>query len=143
MRRVLTLQNVPSAVAVHVLAPRQSERVLDMCAAPGGKATGLALLMCAHAADGGCGGGGGGGGGGGEAAIDAGGGSVLALDRLAARLEAKDALVARLGLGGVVRTRCLDATDMCGRVALSVPRGRSDGRVWTIVRVSQSQFSLK
>ena len=53
MRRVLTLQNVPSAVAVHVLAPRQSERVLDMCAAPGSKATGLALLMCAHAADGG------------------------------------------------------------------------------------------
>ena len=124
MPHVLTLQNVPSAVAVHVLAPRRGERVLDMCAAPGGKATGLALLMCAHAA--GQGGGGGGGSGGGDAALDAGGGSVLALDRSAARVAAMDALVARLGLGGVVRTRCLDAT-AAPKVLLGGGGGGSDG----------------
>ncbi|EFN59890.1 hypothetical protein CHLNCDRAFT_132901 [Chlorella variabilis] len=39
------LQNVCSLVAAHVLAPRPGARVLDMCAAPGGKTTALAQLM--------------------------------------------------------------------------------------------------
>ncbi|KAM9308742.1 tRNA (cytosine(72)-C(5))-methyltransferase NSUN6 [Gastrophryne carolinensis] len=39
------LQNLPSAVVSHVLNPQPGERVLDMCAAPGGKATHIAALM--------------------------------------------------------------------------------------------------
>ena len=39
------LQNLPSLVAAYVLAPAPGSRVLDMCAAPGGKATALAQLM--------------------------------------------------------------------------------------------------
>ena len=39
------LQNVCSLVAAHVLAPTPGARVLDMCAAPGGKTTALAQLM--------------------------------------------------------------------------------------------------
>ncbi|XP_072010299.1 tRNA (cytosine(72)-C(5))-methyltransferase NSUN6 isoform X2 [Engystomops pustulosus] len=39
------LQNLPSAVVSHVLHPRPGERVLDMCAAPGGKTTHIASLM--------------------------------------------------------------------------------------------------
>ncbi|XP_035688833.1 tRNA (cytosine(72)-C(5))-methyltransferase NSUN6-like isoform X1 [Branchiostoma floridae] len=39
------LQNLPSTVAGHVLDPQPGERVLDMCAAPGGKTTHLATLM--------------------------------------------------------------------------------------------------
>lgn len=39
------LQNLPSIVAAHVLDPQQGERILDMCAAPGGKTTAIAILM--------------------------------------------------------------------------------------------------
>nr|DBA25177.1 TPA: hypothetical protein GDO54_012737 [Pyxicephalus adspersus] len=39
------LQNLPSAVVSHVLNPQPGERVLDMCAAPGGKTTHIASLM--------------------------------------------------------------------------------------------------
>ncbi|WVZ93309.1 hypothetical protein U9M48_039298 [Paspalum notatum var. saurae] len=39
------LQNLPSIVAAHVLDPQPGERVLDMCAAPGGKTTAIAILM--------------------------------------------------------------------------------------------------
>ncbi|XP_056869643.1 tRNA (cytosine(72)-C(5))-methyltransferase NSUN6 isoform X1 [Takifugu flavidus] len=39
------LQNLPSVVAGHVLGPRPGERVLDMCAAPGGKTCHIAVLM--------------------------------------------------------------------------------------------------
>ncbi|KAG0580762.1 hypothetical protein KC19_4G197400 [Ceratodon purpureus] len=39
------LQNLPSVVAAHVLDPQPGERILDMCAAPGGKTTGIATLM--------------------------------------------------------------------------------------------------
>lgn len=39
------LQNLPSIVAALTLAPRPGAAVLDMCAAPGGKATLLAQLM--------------------------------------------------------------------------------------------------
>ncbi|KAL5989974.1 hypothetical protein ACLOJK_010869 [Asimina triloba] len=39
------LQNLPSIITVHVLDPQQGERILDMCAAPGGKTTAIAILM--------------------------------------------------------------------------------------------------
>ncbi|CAD7703200.1 unnamed protein product [Ostreobium quekettii] len=39
------LQNLPSFIAAKVLAPRPGWRVIDMCAAPGGKTTAIAALM--------------------------------------------------------------------------------------------------
>ncbi|KAK8937141.1 hypothetical protein KSP39_PZI012379 [Platanthera zijinensis] len=39
------LQNLPSIVAAHVLEPQEGEQILDMCAAPGGKTTAIAMLM--------------------------------------------------------------------------------------------------
>ncbi|XP_015270096.1 PREDICTED: putative methyltransferase NSUN6 isoform X2 [Gekko japonicus] len=39
------LQNLPSSVVSYVLNPQPGERILDMCAAPGGKTTHLATLM--------------------------------------------------------------------------------------------------
>ncbi|KAL2645336.1 hypothetical protein R1flu_012923 [Riccia fluitans] len=39
------LQNLPSIVAVRVLDPKSGERILDMCAAPGGKTTAIGILM--------------------------------------------------------------------------------------------------
>ncbi|XP_049420668.1 tRNA (cytosine(72)-C(5))-methyltransferase NSUN6 isoform X1 [Epinephelus fuscoguttatus] len=39
------LQNLPSVVVGHVLRPRPGERILDMCAAPGGKTCHIAALM--------------------------------------------------------------------------------------------------
>ncbi|NWH81710.1 NOP2 methyltransferase, partial [Piaya cayana] len=41
----LFLQNLPSVVVSHILNPQPGERILDMCAAPGGKSTHLAALM--------------------------------------------------------------------------------------------------
>jgi len=39
------LQNLPSIIAVDMLGPEPGERVLDMCAAPGGKTTHIAQRM--------------------------------------------------------------------------------------------------
>ncbi|KAI3355331.1 hypothetical protein L3Q82_018183, partial [Scortum barcoo] len=39
------LQNLPSVVVGHVLGPRPGERILDMCAAPGGKTCHIAALQ--------------------------------------------------------------------------------------------------
>ncbi|XP_069504689.1 tRNA (cytosine(72)-C(5))-methyltransferase NSUN6 [Ambystoma mexicanum] len=41
----LFLQNLPSVIVGHVLNPEPGERILDMCAAPGGKTTHIATLM--------------------------------------------------------------------------------------------------
>lgn len=79
------LQNLPSIVAALVLAPQPGWRVLDMCAAPGGKATLLAQLM-------------------------QGKGSVVALDRSHAKAEDVRALALELGCNDVVQAYKLDAT---------------------------------
>lgn len=39
------LQNLPSIVTAHALDPQQGERILDLCAAPGGKTTAIAIIM--------------------------------------------------------------------------------------------------
>ncbi|KAJ4839347.1 rRNA (cytosine-C(5))-methyltransferase nop2c [Turnera subulata] len=39
------LQNLPSIITAHALDPQRGERILDMCAAPGGKTTAVAILM--------------------------------------------------------------------------------------------------
>ncbi|XP_062105721.1 rRNA (cytosine-C(5))-methyltransferase NOP2C [Humulus lupulus] len=39
------LQNLPSIIAAHALDPKKGERIIDMCAAPGGKTTAIAILM--------------------------------------------------------------------------------------------------
>ncbi|KAK9284762.1 hypothetical protein L1049_023939 [Liquidambar formosana] len=39
------LQNLPSIITAHALDAQQGERILDMCAAPGGKTTAIAILM--------------------------------------------------------------------------------------------------
>ncbi|KAL3502535.1 hypothetical protein ACH5RR_036984 [Cinchona calisaya] len=39
------LQNLPSIIAACALDPQRGERILDMCAAPGGKTTAIAILM--------------------------------------------------------------------------------------------------
>ncbi|PNI30454.1 NSUN6 isoform 8 [Pan troglodytes] len=43
--RYLFLQNLPSALVSHVLNPQPGEKILDLCAAPGGKTTHIAALM--------------------------------------------------------------------------------------------------
>ncbi|GER54039.1 ribosomal RNA small subunit methyltransferase B [Striga asiatica] len=39
------LQNLPSIITAHALDPQEGERLFDMCAAPGGKTTAIAILM--------------------------------------------------------------------------------------------------
>ncbi|KAL6506785.1 hypothetical protein OROHE_022222 [Orobanche hederae] len=39
------LQNLPSIITAHALDPQEGEKILDMCAAPGGKTTAVAILM--------------------------------------------------------------------------------------------------
>jgi 16S rRNA (cytosine967-C5)-methyltransferase len=74
-----------AAMAVsRVLAPRAGERVLDLCAAPGGKTTHLAALM--H-----------------------GSGHVVAVERHAGRADALRRTAGRMGAGEVVEVRTGDA----------------------------------
>jgi 16S rRNA (cytosine967-C5)-methyltransferase len=80
----LTVQDEASQLVGALVDPRPGERILDVCAAPGGKATALAERL-------------------------AGEGEVLALDRHERRLELVDRQARRLGIGNL---RCLprDAT---------------------------------
>ena len=79
------VQDAASQAVVRLVGARPGERILDACAAPGGKALALA-----------------------DAVGD--GGGVVAADRSADRLAAKDAERRRLG-GGPVAARIADATE--------------------------------
>lgn len=83
-----TVQDEASQLVVEMLGASESDRVLDVCAAPGTKATAIAEVL-------------------GE------GGEVLALDRHAERLKLVARAVRRLGLEGV-RTITRDATRPLG-----------------------------
>jgi len=67
------VQGEASAMVAHLLAPKPHDRVVDLCAAPGGKSTHLAALMGDR-------------------------GEVLAFDRNAARLKLVEDNASRLGL---------------------------------------------
>eukprot|EP00854_Cymbomonas_tetramitiformis_P018076 gene18076-21531_t len=81
---LMYLQNFPSIVTAHVLGPQAGERILDMCAAPGGKASHLAALL-------------------------RGTGEVVALDRSASKVAEIRQLAARLNLRNL-SAYCCDAT---------------------------------
>lgn len=74
-------QEEASMLPVRLLDPRPGERVLDLCAAPGGKTAQLALAV-------------------GDA------GTVVANDKVVSRLRALRATLDRLGLANVSVTRC-------------------------------------
>ncbi|MEB3241969.1 MAG: methyltransferase domain-containing protein, partial [Synechococcus sp.] len=103
-----------------LLDPQPGQRVLDACAAPGGKATHLAELMADQ-------------------------GEVLALDRAPARLEQVQANAERLGLR-CIRTEAADATALeafepegFDRVLLDVPCSG----LGTLARHVDARWSLK
>jgi 16S rRNA (cytosine967-C5)-methyltransferase len=82
-----------AAMAVaRILDPRPGERVLDLCAAPGGKTTHLAALM-------------------------EGRGVVVAVERHAGRAQALARTAARMGADGVVEVRTGDAAEPLQDVA--------------------------
>ena len=78
-------QSRASQRVARALDPRPGERVLDLCAAPGGKTTHLAALM--------------------------GSGSIVAVERHEARAAQLTRTVARLRADGIVRVDHADATD--------------------------------
>jgi len=80
----LFAQHLPSALASHVLAPGPEDRVLDMCAAPGGKTTHISTLMGNS-------------------------GSVIALERSKTRCQILRENVARWGADNV-EVRAMDAS---------------------------------
>lgn len=81
---LFTVQDESSQLASLFLAPLPGERVLDLCAAPGGKATHLAQLMENR-------------------------GALLACDRDGRKLGRIEETAARLGLG-IIDTKALDAS---------------------------------
>ncbi|XP_051007243.1 tRNA (cytosine(72)-C(5))-methyltransferase NSUN6 [Acomys russatus] len=80
----LFLQNLPSAVVAHVLNPQPGEKILDLCAAPGGKTTHIAALMQDR-------------------------GEVIALDKILTKVEKLKQNASLLGLHSI-RAFCFDAT---------------------------------
>ncbi|XP_017829578.3 tRNA (cytosine(72)-C(5))-methyltransferase NSUN6 isoform X1 [Callithrix jacchus] len=82
--RYLFLQNLPSAVVTHVLNPQPGEKILDLCAAPGGKTTHIAALMHDQ-------------------------GEVIALDKIFNKVEKIQQNASLLGLNSI-RAFCFDGT---------------------------------
>ncbi|CAH9116236.1 unnamed protein product [Cuscuta europaea] len=83
------LQNLPSIVAAHALDPQPGERILDMCAAPGGKTTAIAILMKDQ-------------------------GEIIAADRSHNKVLDIKKLVAEMGLNCITTCK-LDALKACRR----------------------------
>lgn len=80
------LQNLPSMLCAHIIRPEKHARVLDMCAAPGGKTTHIASLMCNT-------------------------GQVIAIDRTQSKVDQIDSLAKQLGLSNIV-TYVYDSTKL-------------------------------
>ncbi|XP_042636278.1 tRNA (cytosine(72)-C(5))-methyltransferase NSUN6 [Orycteropus afer afer] len=80
----LFLQNLPSTVVSHVLNPQPGEKILDLCAAPGGKTTHIAALMHDQ-------------------------GEVIALDKISNKVEKIKQNALLLGLNSI-RAFCFDGT---------------------------------
>lgn len=83
-RGLFTVQSLSSVIAIQALSPLPGSRVLDMCAAPGGKTTMMAEMMT-------------------------GSGHITACDIHEHRLELIEATAARLGID-IIETRQLDGT---------------------------------
>jgi 16S rRNA (cytosine967-C5)-methyltransferase len=81
---LFTVQDESSQMAAILLAPQPGERVLDLCAAPGGKTTHLAQIMDNR-------------------------GAILACDAAPRKLELVEETAARLGIG-IIKTTPLNAT---------------------------------
>ena len=81
---LFTVQDESSQMAAILLAPQPGERVLDLCAAPGGKTTHLAQLMDNR-------------------------GAIFACDAAPRKLELVEETAARLGIG-IIATTPLNAT---------------------------------
>jgi 16S rRNA (cytosine967-C5)-methyltransferase len=92
-----TVQDEASQLVVALLDPQPGERVLDLCAAPGGKTTAIAERVGPS-------------------------GSVVAVDRNTRRLDLVQRAVRRLGLTGI-RTVARDATRSLAEIA---PEGGFD-----------------
>jgi 16S rRNA C967 or C1407 C5-methylase (RsmB/RsmF family) len=82
--KILFPQNFPSLLVGHILNPNKTDRVLDMCSAPGGKATHAAILMGKE-------------------------GKVVALERSGRRASQMNRLVEANGLTGRVEVIHTDA----------------------------------
>lgn len=83
----IVAQSRAAMLVSHVLGPRRGERVLDLCAAPGGKSTHIAALM------------------GGE-------GEVIAVEAHPGRAKALRETVQRMGAERVVSVECADAATL-------------------------------
>ena len=96
---MFTIQDESAALPCQLLAPRPSDRVIDLCAAPGGKTTNLAEIMNNQ-------------------------GEVVAIDKYEAKLKMIQASCDRLGLKNVV-LRAADASALeagvADRVLLDAP----------------------
>ena len=96
----LYVQSLPSLVVAHVLAAQPGERVLDMCAAPGSKATHVATNFLSGGGDASGGGGGG----------DASGSVLVACERNHGKLAKMRELCETLGVASTVQCVRADST---------------------------------
>jgi 16S rRNA C967 or C1407 C5-methylase (RsmB/RsmF family) len=104
---LLMVQSLPSLLVSHILAPQPGERVLDMCASPGGKTTHVATLMQNK-------------------------GLLVALDRTQSKIDDIYQLATRLGLhpGGCIQAQPMDCRKlMLMEPAATEPVQLPDGRM--------------